>query len=162
MTSHGVSWRGSAAVILTLCGCSGGDLTLPDSGQGGPEQPAALLVLSGEGQQAEVGTVLDEPVTVRVVNDSAQPVSNVRVQFSFLGDLAGASLDPASVETDADGRAAASVRLGDLPGEQIVVAAVANTLLPDLRAQVSATAVLPGGGDGDGKGGKGHHGNSGD
>jgi hypothetical protein len=110
-------------------------------------------VLSGDGQRAEAGTVLDDPLTVQVLDESSQPMPNVRVQFSFLGDLSGAAVDPASIETDETGRAAAIVRLGELPGEQIIVAAVANTQLPDLRARFSATAVPPDGEDGGKKGG---------
>jgi hypothetical protein len=159
MTSHRVFCVGAAVVMLTLIACSAGDLTLPGPGQSGPDQPAELKVLSGDGQQAEVGTVLDDPLRVQVLDESSQPVPNIRVQFSFLGDLSGAALDPASIETDEAGRAEAIVRLGELPGEQVIVAAVANTLLPDLRARFSATAVPPDGGDGDKKGGKGHGGN---
>jgi hypothetical protein len=161
MTSHRVFCVGAAVVMLTLLACSAGDLTLPGSGQSGPDQPAVLKVLSGDGQQAEVGAVLDDPLTVQVLDDSSQPVPNIRVQFSFLGDLQGAAVDPPSIETDETGRAAAIVRLGELPGEQIIVAEVANTQLPDLRARFSATAVPPGGGDGDKKGGKGHGGGNG-
>jgi hypothetical protein len=151
MTSHRLFCVGAAVVLLTLTGCSAGDLTLPGPGQSGPDQPAALKVLSGDGQQAEAGTLLENPLTVQVLDESLQPVANVRVQFSFLGDLSGAAIDPASIETDEAGRAEAVVRLGELPGEQIIVAAVANTQLADLRARFSATAVPPGDGD-DGKG----------
>jgi hypothetical protein len=155
MTSHRVFRLGAAAVMLTLIGCSGGDLTLPGPGQSGPGQPAELKMVSGDGQQAEVGTVLDDPLTVQVLDESSQPVPGVRVQFGLLGDLSGAAVDPASIETDEDGRAAAIVRLGEQPGEQVIVAAVANTQVPDLQAQFSVTAVPPSGGDGDKKGGKG-------
>ena len=158
MTSHRVFRAGAAAVMLALIGCSGDDLTLPDPGQGGP---AALRVLSGDGQQAEVGTVLDDPLTVQALDESSQPVPNIRVEFSLLGDLSGASVDPASIETDEEGRAAAIVRLGEQPGEQVIVAAVANTQLPDQRARFSVTAVPPGGGDDDKDGGKGGHGGNG-
>jgi hypothetical protein len=159
MASQRVFCVGAALVMLTLIGCSAGDLTLPGPGENGPDQ---LKVLSGDGQQAEVGTVLDDPLTVQVLDERSQPMANIQVQFSFVGDLTGAALDPALIETDEEGRAAAVVRLGELPGEQVIVAAVANTQLPDLRAQFSATAVPPRGGDGDKKGGKGGHGGSGD
>jgi hypothetical protein len=155
MTSHRVFCPGAAVVLLTLIGCSAGDLTLPGPAQSGPDQPAALKVLSGDGQEAEAGTLLADPLTVQVLDESSQPVANIRVQFSFLGDLSGAAVDPASIETDEAGRAEAVVRLGELPGEQVIVAAVANTQLADLRARFSATAVPPG----DEKGGKGHGGN---
>jgi hypothetical protein len=157
MPSHRGFRAGAAAVMLTLIGCSGGDLTLPGPGQSGPAQPAELKVLSGDGQEAEVGTVLD-PLTVQVLDESAQPVPNIQVQFSLLGDLSGAAINPASIETDEEGRAAAIVQLGEQPGEQVIVAAVANTQVPDLRARFSVTAVPPSDGDGDKKGGKGGHG----
>ena len=157
MTSHRVFCLGAAVVVLTL-GCGTGDLTLPGPGQGAPAQPAALKVLSGDGQQAEVGTVLDDPLTVQVLGDSSQPMPNIQVQFSFLGDISGAAVDPASIATDTAGRAAAIVRLGQVPGEQVIVAAVANTQQPDLRARFSATAVWTG----DKGGGKGGHGGNGD
>jgi hypothetical protein len=158
MTGNRVFRMGAAGVMLTLIGCSASDLTLPDPGQSGAEQPAEVKVLSGDGQQAEAGTLLDDPLAVQVLDESSHPVPGVRVQFSFLGDLSGAALDPSSIETDEEGRAAAIVRLGDQTGEQVIVAAVANTELADLRVRFSATAVPPDGGDGDKKGGKGDHG----
>jgi hypothetical protein len=161
MASHRGICVGAAVVMLTFIGCSAGDLSLPGPGQSGPE-PVALEAVSGDGQRAEAGTVLDDPLTVQVLDESSQPVPNILVQFSFLGDLSGAALDPASIETDEQGRAAAMVRLGGLPGEQVILAAVANTQLPDLRARFSATAVPPSGGDGDKNGGKGDHGDNGD
>ncbi len=162
MASHRSFCAGAAVVTLTLLGCSAADLTLPGSDQPGPIQPVALEVVSGDDQRAEAGTVLDDPLTVQVLDSSSQPVPNVEVQFSFLGDFSGAALDPASILTDAEGRAAAVVRLGALPGEQVIVAAVASTQLPDLRAQFSATATQPRDEDDDKKGGKGGHGGGGD
>ena len=100
MTSHRVFHLGAAAVMLTLIDCSAGDLTLPDPGQSGPVQPAEVKVLSGDGQRAEAGTLLDDPLTVQVLDESSHPVPNIQIQFSFLGDLSGAALDPASIETD--------------------------------------------------------------
>ena len=161
MAGHRGFCVGAAVVMLTLIGCSAGDLTLPGAGQSGPGQPVALEVVSGDGQRAEAGTVLDDPLTVQVLDQSSQPVPNIRVQFSFLGEFPGAALDPASILTDAEGRAAAIARLGEVPGEQVIVAAVANTQLPDLLARFSATAVLPGGKDGGKKGGHGGSGNGG-
>jgi len=49
-------------------------------------------------------------------------VPNTPVQFQFLGDFPGAELAPASVLTDAEGRASAVARLGDLAGEQVILA----------------------------------------
>jgi hypothetical protein len=158
MRSHHGFWIGAA---LALAACSAGDLSLP-----GPNQPAALpaalQALSGDGQEAAPGAVLDQPLTVRVVDDSAHPVSGASVHFGFLGDVGGGALDPSSATTDERGRAAAAVRLGAAPGEQTIVAEVANAGGRDLRASFTATAVLPdSAGDGKQGGGSshGHQGN---
>ncbi len=132
---------GVAALACPL-GCSGGDLTLP-----GSAEPAAILVVSGDGQSARPGTLLDQPLTVQILDASSRPVQQATVEFSFVGDVPGASLDPASVLTDAEGHAAAVVRLGDVTGEQLIVAKVASISPADLRARFSVTA-LPGGGHG--------------
>ena len=153
---------GAVGMMVALVGCSGGDLTLPGQGAPGAPRPASLEVVSGDGQQGEIGTVLDKPLTVRVLDDSLRPVPATAVHFGFLGDFSGATLDPASVLTDADGRAAAIVRLGQVVGEQVVVAEVVNTQLPELRAQFTATAVAPDTGGGGKWGGGGHGGEGGD
>ncbi|HUR94120.1 MAG TPA: Ig-like domain-containing protein [Gemmatimonadales bacterium] len=130
--------RASTVALVLLLGCSGSDLTLPES-----NEPDALTVLSGDGQEADAGALLREPLTVRVVDASSRPVAGAEVAFSFLGELPGAGLDPASVLTDADGRAAAIVRLGEVVGEQVIVAQVTSSLAPELRARFSATALAP-------------------
>jgi hypothetical protein len=147
MFSYSVFSAGAAAFVLTL-GCSGGDLTLPEA-----NEPATLTIVSGDGQRADAGALLQEPLTVQVLDGSSRPVRGTPVQFSFLGDLPGAALDPASLLTDEDGRAAAIVRLGDVPGEQVIVAHVTNSQAPDLRARFSATAVPPTGNGGGKKAG---------
>jgi hypothetical protein len=145
-------------MLLALLGCGSGDLTLPGD-PSGPPPPASLEVVSGDGQRGELGTVLQDPVVIRVLDDSARPVRGTPVRFSFLGDPTGAALDPPSILTDEAGRASAVVRLGDLPGEQVVVVEVVGAQVPDLRAQVTAVAVE---GKGGGKNGGGHGGGHGD
>ena len=135
-----------AAAALLAAGCSGGDLTLP-GGPAGPTPgpapaPTTLTAVSGDGQEARVGHTLDQPLTVKVLDASAQPLAGVRVEFAFEGDGAGGSLDPASTSTDADGVAQATVRLGDQPGELTIVAAVADA--PTLSARFTATATKGG------------------
>lgn len=150
MSSQSRFSAGAAALLLGL-GCSGGDLTLPAA-----DGPAELRIVSGDGQQAKVGTRLDQPLTVQVLDGSSRPVSRTPVQFSFVGDVPGAQLDPESGLTDENGRAATIARLGEVPGEQLIVAQVTQS--SDLRASFSATAVPPGGK----KGGGGEHGGGGD
>lgn len=152
MRSHHLTGR-TAALALALAACGGGDLTLPGPNQPGAPQPASLQVVSGDGQEGAPGDVLGDPLAVRVLDDSARPLAGAAIRFSFQGDVPGASLEPDSALTGADGSAAATVRLGDSVGEQVVVAQVIHTERQDLQAMFTATAVAPS----DGGGGKGRH-----
>jgi hypothetical protein len=143
------------AAACLVVGCSSGDLTLP--GQTGPN---SLVPLSGDDQQAKAGTVLDEPLVVQVLDESSQPFAGVTVEFSFISEIPGAGLDPATVSTDENGRASAVVRLGSVTGEQLIVARVAGSASPDLSAHFRAVATGGkgkggGGGVGDSEGGDG-------
>lgn len=157
MRSHIVQGTGAVAFVLVL-GCLRGDLTLPSA-----NGPAALLMVSGDGQHAEAGTYLDEPLAVQVLDGHSRGLRGTPVRFSFVGDLPGADVDPATVLTDEDGHAAAIVRLGEVAGDQVVVAEVTNTLSADLRARFHVTAEPPDDDDDDDddKGGKKGKGNGG-
>jgi hypothetical protein len=160
MWSSNLFCMGAAVVSFGLAGCAGGDLTLPGGEPPTPPRPASIVALSGDGQQGSPGAVLSEPLTVRVVDDSLRPVPDTPVKFSFLGDVSGAALDPTTpVLTDPDGLATATLRLGDVPGEQVVVAKVVDTQPQALQTRFTATAVDPEKGGG-GKGGG--HGNGGE
>jgi hypothetical protein len=110
--------------------------------------------VSGDGQEAEAGTMLEDPLTVELLDASSQPMRDVLVEFSFVGNLPGADLSPATVLTDEEGRAEAVVRLGEVVGDQVIVAQVANTESADLRARFLAIAVAPDDDDGEGGGKK--------
>ena len=90
MTSHRVFRMGAAAVMLTLIDCSAGDLTLPGPGQSGADQPAALKVLSGDGQRGRSWNA-SSMTRSRSRCWTRAPIRSpdVQVQFSFLGDLFG-------------------------------------------------------------------------
>jgi len=134
--------RVSVAVLALLVGCSGGDLTLPDSAE-----PVTLKILAGDGQKADAGALLQQPLVVQVLGADSTPVLGARVEFGFLGDVPGAGVDPPLVTTGDDGRAEAFVRLGTVTGEQLIIARVAGTTSPDLSARFRAVAQA---GDGDG------------
>lgn len=153
----GSGMRSLGLALMLVPGCAGGDLTLPSSGR-----PTAIHIVSGDGQQAQAGAMLEEPLVVRILDGSNRPVPRAPVEFGFVGELPGAGLDPPSALTNEDGRASAVVRLGTVTGEQHIVASLAATEAADLRARFSATALDPddgGGGKGGGKKdrrGKGH------
>jgi hypothetical protein len=137
---------------IALAGC-GGDLTLPDDGSPPPDDrsPAALLVFSGDGQEARVGRRLSRPLVVRVTDASARGVAGVPVAFGFREAVPDAEVDPTIETTDEDGKASAQVTLGSTAGSHTVEARVAQ---PSLLATFGVTAVPRGGsGGGDGGGG---------
>lgn len=143
---------------MVALGC-GGDLNLPDDGT-----PVALTAVSGDGQEATIGSRLPQPLVVRVTDGAQRPVADVPLVFRFQDEFPDAEIDPASIATDSTGRASVRVRLGTTTGPQTIEATVAQDVLPDARATFDVTALdKPGGGrDGDddedhGKGkGKGH------
>jgi hypothetical protein len=148
---------GLRPLIVTLAalvgmGCSASDLTLPGEPSGptpGPAPaPSTLTAIAGDDQRARVGETLDQPLTVQVLDAAAQPVVGVRVEFAFEDDSAGGTLEPASSTTDTAGHAEATVRLGDQPGEQTIVAAVADA--PALSTRFTVTATTGGRGHGGG------------
>jgi hypothetical protein len=145
--------RVAAAAACLVVGCSGGDLTLP-----GQSEPNSLVPLSGDDQRAKAGTVLDQPLVVQVLDEGFQPFPGATVEFSFVGEIPGAGLEPSIVSTDENGRASAVVRLGSVAGEQLIVARVTASSSPDLSARFRAVATGKGGGDDSGDG----HGEAGD
>ena len=143
--------------ILILCftaACSG-DLTLPGGGPDGPgvPEPDRVRIVDGDNQQARTGELLNDPLVIQVVDTGQAPVPGTTIEFSFVGDPAGAVLDPAVTTTDSSGLASTAVRVGEQSGQQEIVARVTGT---DLSASFTATATSKG------KGGHGGHGDGDD
>ena len=139
-----------ALAFLAACG---GDVSLP-GGPSGPAEPDQLRIVNGDGQEAQTGELLPDPLVVQVLDSGRAPVAGTPVQFSFVGDPTGAVLQPVSAETDSTGQVSAFVRLGTESGEQEIVARVAGAASPDLSASFTVTALSDQGGGGKGKGGK--------
>jgi hypothetical protein len=148
------------ALVCLLLGCSGGDLTLPDS-TGPVVLPVTLRMVSGDDQRADAGDLLEEPLVVQVLDSASNPVGGASVEFEFLGDVPGAAIDPPLTTTDDEGYAEAVVRLGTESGEQLIIARVPGTASPDLSTRFSVVALGSDGGGG-GKKGKGHGRGNGD
>ena len=146
--------RVSTVAVCLLVGCSGGDLTLPDSA----DPPVTLRIVSGDGQRADAGDLLAQPLVVQVLDSDANPVPDARVEFGFLGEVPGAAVDPGLVTTDDEGRAEAFVRLGSETGEHLIIARVVGTASPELSARFSVVATSSGGGGKKDDEGKGHNG----
>ena len=145
----------TSLLILCFTAACSGDLTLPGGGPDGPgvPEPDRVRIVDGDNQEARTGELLNDPLVIQVVDSGQAPVPGTAIEFSFVGDPAGAVLDPAVTTTDSSGLASAAVRLGLESGEQEIVARVTGT---DLSASFTATATRKG------KGGHGGHGDGDD
>lgn len=94
-----------------------------DGSSTGSRPAAAVAVQSGNGQQSTVGTVLPNPLVVRVSDANGQPVRGAAVQWTVVSG--GGVVEPAASTTDAAGLAQAQWRLGGV-GAQSVTATVAG------------------------------------
>jgi len=142
------------AVLSAACG--GDDLTLP-----GPGDPATLSIISGDGQSGTVGEAVPQPLVVQLSDGAGHPIAGATVTFQFSDSLPDAAVDPVAPATDTLGQAAASARLGTVPGDQAIEAQVARPG-QDLQVRFRLTAVAkPPAGGGDQAGGGGDGGGSG-
>ena len=133
------------ALGLAVVACAGGVLTLPNNGA-----PVELTAVSGDGQQATIGSRLPQPLVVRVTDAAGGPVAEVPLVFRFQTAVPDAEIDPASVATDSTGHASVRVRLGTVAGPQTIEATIAQDAGPDVRATFGVTALeKQGHGDGD-------------
>jgi hypothetical protein len=138
--------------FLILGGCSESAFQVVDSG--GPSSAAlaeaVLQAVAGDGQEAEVATVLPRALTVDVVDKWGNPLPSAPVRWSFSagqGLAKGASASSSlTTRTDASGRASVDWQLGTRSGEQ---KAWAEIDLPDGPLAPAADAGLgPQGGNG--------------
>jgi hypothetical protein len=86
-----------------------------------PVPPAELTLVSGDAQEAEVGTALGAPIVVNVLDDQGRPVREAQVMWA--SDDGGA-FSPTASSTDANGDAEAVWTLGEAAGDQTASATV--------------------------------------
>ena len=98
-----------------------------------PGAPAALVLLSGDGQSAAVGAALPQPLRARVNDAFGNGVSGVSIDFRAL--TAGASLNPTVSTTDASGAAQSVATLAPTVGPDVFTAAVPGLTGSPLRFQ---------------------------
>ncbi len=111
-----------ASFCIALAACGGDNLSLPDL-----TEPAQLEVISGSGQAGSIGTLLAEPLVVRVLDSEHHPVSGVRVAFMPGTGASGSTVQPDTAETDGDGRASVRWALGTSAGGQTLIAQVVGS-----------------------------------
>jgi alpha-tubulin suppressor-like RCC1 family protein len=98
----------SLSLAGLLAGCSATDTTRPLF--------VTLEIVSGTNQTGYVGANLLEPLVVRARNERGESVPGVRLSWTVLSG--GGSVIAIDTETDAQGHAAASFRLGNTLGQQ--------------------------------------------
>lgn len=98
------------------------------------QEPAAIAVLGGGGQEGLPGRELPEPVEVLVEDAGGAPIAGVTVTFGAAG---GGSASPASADSDADGVARTVWTLGDRRGLQRLTASAGGSI----AVEIEATAV---------------------
>ena len=100
---------GSYAVTAQAENLTPVSFALANRSGGVVDTPAALRMVSGTAQTAQVGTAFGAPMVVQVLNSAGQPLPGVSVRFAFATQGASASFaggqTSATVTTDARGEA---------------------------------------------------------
>jgi hypothetical protein len=118
------------AWCVILGGCSGDELTLPVE-----RAPTQLQIAGGDRQQGLAGTVLAEPLSVRVINAAGEPVQGATVVFSVQDGI----VTPDTATTASDGLASTRWILAGRTGTQRAEARLLDSRL-DLSVTFTATA----------------------
>jgi len=121
---------------LGLAACGGG-------GGGGHDQssvPAAITIVSGNGQSGSVGAELPAALTVRVTDSAAQPVAGTTVTWAVTAG--GGTVTPATGATDNTGTTSTRWKLGASAGANRVTATVAGGLSATFDATAMAFPVV--------------------
>ena len=109
---------GTNTVVATVTGVQGGQRFTAE----GIRIPKKLEIISGDDQEGQPGTVLENPYVVEVRDQSDMPLQGVQVTFSVSGG--GGTLSATSVTTDVNGKAESILTLGPGPGTNIVTVSV--------------------------------------
>jgi hypothetical protein len=123
------------ALLMLACGSDG--LLLPSD-----SQPAALAVVDGNHQNAQVGAPLPEPVVVKVTDGTGRPVVGARIVFRVTS-TSGGELSPAEATTDNTGQAATQWSLGPTAGPQTAEASVDAPAVEPVALMAFAAAGVP-------------------
>jgi hypothetical protein len=124
-----------AMMLAALAACNGDD---------GLNAPQSIEIVDGNTQVATVGTLVLQPLRVRVEAGNNVPVEGVTVRWTVL--TGGGAINPTSL-TNADGIATAAFTLGSEVGNQTAQAAVAGLDgSPQVFIAIGTAAPPPGGG----------------
>ena len=107
---------------------SGGSMYKPvlvwDASQWTTSVPVTLQKISGDKQEELPGTELSQPFVIEVRDQDGEPLEEAEVIFAV--SAGGGTLSATTATTDANGRAAVTLTLGDDPGRNTVAVRVAE------------------------------------
>ena len=107
--------RGAAGIVATLLTGQADTATLNIA-----PQPTDLIVQSGSGQTADIGTQLTTPLVAQVLASDGLGVPGVPIAFRVVSG--GGSISADTVITDANGQSSVTWTLGQVLGSQEVEA----------------------------------------
>lgn len=116
------------AVGAVVGSCGADKIQSVDPNDDGDETALTVVHHSGNSQSALVTLPLAEPLVLRVTDAGQQPVTQVAVSWEVA--IGGGTVSPTSTQTDASGLASANWTLGDVLGEQRVLARTAGVENP--------------------------------
>jgi Domain of unknown function (DUF1929)/Kelch motif len=116
-------------------------LRCSDGGPVDPTDGGTIEQVSGDGQDAVVGTALPDSLIVRVLDQNGDPVSGITVGWEAQG---GGSVSEASTQSGADGRTGIIRTLGMTAGEQTTVASAEGRDGSPITFTATATESPPG------------------
>jgi alpha-tubulin suppressor-like RCC1 family protein len=122
-----------AAALLASCESATGPQPLP--------APAAVQAVSGNGQTAPAGTLLPDPVVVRVTDEDGELLDGGVVVFRVIAG--GGTVREGTARTGADGMAGEHWTLGTTAGEQALEARVLDAGGTPLVADTFASTATP-------------------
>ncbi|MDE2997522.1 MAG: hypothetical protein OXU79_00415 [Gemmatimonadota bacterium] len=133
----------SAGGALLGAGGRDGGVSLWDISDWSGPRPAALKIVSGNGQEGPAGEALARPLVVEVRDQHGELLPDAAVTFTVTageGRLSG-RFTVQHTTTNADGRVELPLVLGIYPGPNIVVVSVGRRELATFTAQSVGTSV---------------------
>ena len=113
-----------AASLLGVAACQDGPPT--DASAESSELALSIVTVSGDGQIAEVGRLLERFLVFRVTDAAGRPVAGLRVEWEVVAG--GGKVSGKRHETDVEGLAAGNFTMGPAPGENVARAVVQDSL----------------------------------
>ena len=150
-----VTWSSSDDAVFTVDGAGqvtaagngSGTLTASASGLSAnasvtvEQRPAAIRVVSGDNQEALRGTMLPEPVVVRLEDRGGHGVAGVEIGFAPGAESGSVSVE--SVTSDDSGQGTTEWTLGNKFGAQTLIISVPGGIQNRARARATSDTPLP-------------------